>query len=130
MIVFILYLKNSPWGGSTNFQSAFDLILNMAVMFNVPPEQMPQAMAVLSDMQFNIADGNRTNWEEIERKYAAAGYRRPTIIFWNLSGSSIDYPVPHDKVPIAPCAAGSMTPSCTRSWRAPCPIPWKSSTAP
>lgn len=94
-------VKSTPWGGSTDFQKAFDLILNIATTFKLPQEQMPQILLVLSDMQFNQADqGNgHTNWQNVESKYQAAGYRRPTIIFWNLSGISVDYPVPSSDVP-------------------------------
>ena len=52
-------------------------------------------------MQFNQAD-NHTNWEVIEQKYADAGYERPTIIFWNLNGTSLDFPIPDST--IAKCA--------------------------
>ncbi len=93
-------VQNSRWGGTTNFQSAFDLILNCAKMFNVKQEDMPQILIVLSDMQFNQADGrNSTNWEKIDRKFQESGYTRPIIVFWNLSGQTIDYPVPHADVP-------------------------------
>jgi len=93
-------IKTSKWGGSTNFQRAFDLILNIATTFNVPASEMPEILLVLSDMQFNQADsGGLTNWEEVERKYREAGYERPTIIFWNLNGNSCDYPVPNADVP-------------------------------
>lgn len=86
-------VKTTPWGGSTDFQKAFDLILNIATTFNVPQDQMPKTLLVLSDMQFNHADGH-TNWEAVDKKYQAAGYERPTIIFWNLNGNTIDFPVP------------------------------------
>lgn len=92
------YIKSTPWGGSTNFQSAFDLLLNIATTFKLTQEQLPKILLVLSDMQFNQAGGNRTNWETIEKKYKEAGYVRPIIIFWNLNGSTSDFPVPHDKV--------------------------------
>jgi Mg-chelatase subunit ChlD len=91
-------IKRTPWGGSTNFQAAFDLILNVATTFNVPADQMPKILVVLSDMQFNEAD-SKTNWDEVENKYSKAGYTRPTIIFWNLNGNSVDYPVPNASVP-------------------------------
>lgn len=94
----VRYIKGTPWGGSTDFQKVFDLILAIATTFRVPSEEMPQILLVLSDMQFNKADSH-TNWTVVERKYAAAGYQRPTIIFWNLNGKSIDYPVPDAKVP-------------------------------
>lgn len=89
----VKYITGTPWGGSTNFQRAFDLILDTATLFEVPPEAMPKIFIVLSDMQFNHAD-NKTNWESIEEKYEQAGYTRPTIIFWNLNGTIIDYPIP------------------------------------
>lgn len=61
---------------------------------------MPEILLVLSDMKFNDANrGNNTNWDEIERKYSKAGYQRPTIIFWNLNGNSVDYPIPDALVP-------------------------------
>lgn len=92
-------IKSSTWGGSTNVQSAFDLILNIATTFHVPADQMPRILLILSDMQFDVAHRGNTNWDEIERKYSAAGYQRPTIIFWNLNGNSIDYPAPSASVP-------------------------------
>lgn len=96
-------IKRTPWGGSTNFQAALELILNIATTFRVPADQMPQILLVLSDMQFNQANGydqsSHTNWAELERKYSEAGYVRPTIIFWNLNGNSVDYPVPDATVP-------------------------------
>lgn len=95
----VAHMKGTPWGGSTNLKRAFDLILHIATTYNVPADEMPQILLVLSDMQFNYADRGTTNWEAIESKYTAAGYRRPTIIFWNLNGNSIDYPVPSATTP-------------------------------
>ena len=92
-------VKRTAWGGNTNFQSTFDLMLNIATTFSIPREQMPQILLVLSDMQFNQADNGKTNWEVIENKYQKAGYTRPTIIFWNVNGNSVDYPVPSSSVP-------------------------------
>ena len=92
------YIKGTNWGGNTDFQKVFDLILNVATTFRIPQEQMPQILLVLSDMQFDSADSS-SNWESIGRKYKEAGYRRPTIIFWNLNGRSSDYPIPSYDVP-------------------------------
>jgi len=46
-------------------------------------------------MQFDVADcnSNSTNFQEIDRKYIACGYKRPDIVFWNVCGSSNDFPV-------------------------------------
>ena len=89
-------LKNAPWGGSTNFQAVFDLILKRSLDNEVPPEMMPKRLFVLSDMQFNQADyGNNfmTNYEVIKMKYSSAGYQMPQIIFWNLRGNTKDFPI-------------------------------------
>jgi hypothetical protein len=113
-------IDRQNWEMSTKLQSVFDLILDTANMYSVPPERMPKMIVILSDMQFDecVDDvgggsartwyaGDRspppphprvTNWEAIEQKYAKSGYQRPTIVFWNLRGDTIDFPVT-DKVP-------------------------------
>ena len=96
----VTYIKGTPWGGSTNIQKAFDLILGIATIYNIPQAEMPRILLILSDMQFDQANsGNNTNWSEIESKYTAAGYQRPIIIFWNLNGTTNDFPVPSANVP-------------------------------
>lgn len=92
----VSYIRRAPWGGSTNIQATFDLILNAAVQHRIPESQMPTKIMIFSDMQFNIADrgfqGLRA-FELIDAKYKAAGYKRPDIIFWNLNGSTSNCPV-------------------------------------
>ena len=84
-------VMRSPIGGSTNLQSAFNSILSTAVGNNVPAEQMPQTIYIISDMQFNCTTG--TNYDNIKKKYAAAGYALPKIVFWNVCGRVGDSPV-------------------------------------
>ena len=51
-------------------------------------------------MQFNDIEGcgsyyskrESTNLEEIDIKYKESYYRRPDIVFWNVNGSSEDFP--------------------------------------
>lgn len=93
-------MARSPWGGSTNVEAAFTLILNKAVAANVSSEDMPTMMIILSDMEFNQADGrwNDTAQQMIERKFAAAGYTTPKIVYWNLaSRGDKNKPVHFDK---------------------------------
>lgn len=88
-------LKSAPWGGSTNFQAVFDLILAKAKAFKMPPEALPKRIFVLSDMQFNQASHNgkwETNHRAIKAKYDAAGYPVPAIIYWNLRANTMDFP--------------------------------------
>ena len=89
-----LSLVQSDWGGSTNLQATFELILNKAITYGLSQNDMPKRLFIISDMQFDIADRNiTTNFQEINNKYTLAGYVRPDIVFWNVCGSSSDYPV-------------------------------------
>jgi hypothetical protein len=90
-----LSLIQAPWGGSTNLQATFELILSKAIAHGLSQDDMPKRFFIISDMQFDIADrtNNITNFQAIKSKYAASGYVPPKIIFWNVCGSSSDYPV-------------------------------------
>jgi len=89
-----LKLKSASWGGSTNLQATFDLILNQAKIHNLSQQDMPKRLFIISDMQFNSADSSHmTNFQVIKNKYSQSGYTEPQIIFWNVRGSSTDFPV-------------------------------------
>jgi len=89
-------LSNIDWGGSTNIQATFRLILNRAQEHKLSQDDMPKRLWIVSDMQFNQVEGwnsGTTNFEAIEKMYAQSGYTRPQIVFWNVNGSSSDFPV-------------------------------------
>ena len=91
-------LAKAPWGGSTNFLGAYQLILDVVKRHKLSREDMP-SLIVFSDMQFNEAagcsgdakSGMRDVQEEIKTKVAKVasdlGWEdtEPTpIVFWNL----------------------------------------------
>lgn len=87
----------SDWGMGTNLHAAFDKILDVAVKGNVPQEEMPEMLLILSDMQFNACTRfDDSAMEMIERKYTKAGYTVPQIVFWNLNAND-NVPVKADK---------------------------------
>ena len=86
-------ITSLPWAGSTDIQKVFDLILQKARSANLKQEDMPTKIIIVSDMQFNSAFPGKTNFEIIDIKYKASGYKRPNIIFWNVNGGSTDFPV-------------------------------------
>ena len=100
-------MARAKWGGSTNLQGAFKVLLEKAVRSKVAPSEMPTMMLILSDMEFNQAVGGgwggRTSWtdtaqEMIEKMYAEAGYTMPKIVYWNIqSRSDSNKPVQFDK---------------------------------
>jgi hypothetical protein len=90
-------MVKSAWGMSTNLHAAFDLILDVATKYNVPQSEMPEMLLILSDMQFNSCTRfDDSAMQMVERKYAAAGYTAPQIVFWNIN-SSDNVPVKSDK---------------------------------
>ena len=88
---------------NTNIEAAFDMVLNTA---NRTGARMPEYMIVISDMEFDSATGNgwRSNghmtvataesvMESIERKFNAAGYRMPKLIYWNVDARHANIPM-------------------------------------
>ena len=78
----------------TNIEAAFDLILRSAVAGHVAPQDMPKALVIISDMEFNAATGNygretqrrrQDFYELMTKKFAQAGYEIPNIVFWNVN---------------------------------------------
>jgi len=83
-------------GYDTNLASAFNALLNTAKNGNVSPENMPDYIAIMSDMQFNdhsIKGTDATALEMVRQKYRVAGYKCPQIIFWNLTARADNTPV-------------------------------------
>lgn len=93
--------KSADWGNNTNIQAVFDMLLNLGIKDNIPPEDMPNRIYIFSDMEFDrcICSKDSENcWfadclsksqidgviEDAAKKWQAAGYEIPQIIFWNL----------------------------------------------
>jgi hypothetical protein len=90
-------MVSTDWGMSTNLHAAFNVILKTAVDNSVAPADMPATLIIFSDMQFNACVQNDDSaMEMIERKFEAAGYALPKVVFWNLNAGS-NVPVKFDK---------------------------------
>ena len=85
-------MDGAEWGMNTDFEKAYQNILDTAVAFNVPQEHMPTMLLVLSDMQFDQSQGrrNRPHFQLMAEKFEKAGYKLPKIVFWNLRASVCD----------------------------------------
>jgi hypothetical protein len=99
-------LTQSSWGMSTNLEKVFKLILKQAKRHNIPQEQMPSKILILSDMEFNEALGQRRHKEGensvsaiemMDIYFEEAGYKRPDIIFWNIQSRGNNVPVKFDE---------------------------------
>lgn len=94
-------MVKSKWGMSTDLHKAMNKILKTAVDGNVPQAEMPEMLLIMSDMQFNACTRfDDSAMKMIERKYEAAGYEMPKIVFWNLNAKD-NVPVKFDKSGVA-----------------------------
>lgn len=90
-------MSTSAWEMNTNLHAAFDRILQVAVQGAAAPEDMPEMLLILSDMQFDAcARYDDRALEMVARKYEQAGYRMPKIVFWNLNSGYGNVPVKFD----------------------------------
>lgn len=102
-------MSRSAWDMNTNLNAAIKKILDVAVKGNVPAEEMPKVLLILSDMQFDqCAKYDDSAMQMIERKYADAGYTMPQIVFWNLNAAD-NVPVKFNKNGVALVSGFSPT---------------------
>ena len=105
--------RHADWGGSTNIEAVFNLLLSTALRNNVPANEMPQTVYIFSDMEFNqcmtCGAAARSGWysyarprmdhnavetlmETIARQWKERGYELPRVIFWNLQSRQNNIP--------------------------------------
>lgn len=88
----------------TNIEATFDLLLNTAITNKCSQNEIPQNVIIISDMEFNAARGSHylgrnhvstqeTLMEGIEKKWNAAGYIMPKLIFWNVDARQNNIPM-------------------------------------
>lgn len=100
---------------NTNIEAVFDLLLDTAKRNNCSQEEIPQNILVISDMEFDAAAGDITRYnyntrryeyitgmtranaetvmEGVARKWAAAGYKMPHIVYWNVDARQNNIPM-------------------------------------
>lgn len=104
--------EKANWGYATNIEAVFDMLLNTATKDGVKKEDMPERLYIFSDMEFDqgiripnkqdsyyrpsvdtTEDAIGTLLEEIAKKWAAAGYELPSVVFWNLDARQNNIPM-------------------------------------
>lgn len=107
----VKYAQGAPWGASTDFQKACDLILERLVKLKVPQDEAPTDLLVFTDMGFDEACGIydillltnntysknqktelwQTHLQMIRNSFKVNGYEAPRIIVWNLRAEYKDF---------------------------------------
>ena len=80
---------------NTDIQKVFELILNTAAKNNMPQDEMPATVYIISDMEFDSCTENSdlTNFEYAKKIFAEHGYKLPKLIFWNVDSRNTQQPV-------------------------------------
>ena len=98
---------------NTNVEAVFDLILTSAIENKMTQEDLPANILIISDMEFDAcasASGGgywsvnpltNTLFEEIGKKYEAAGYKMPRLVFWNVCSRTNTIPVKENDLGVA-----------------------------
>lgn len=92
-------IKYTEMGYSTNLQAAFQKVLDTAISYSIPKEEMPKALVVISDMEIdsffphNSFSGSsyyssrRYSLDFVDimkKRFEANGYNMPKIVLWNV----------------------------------------------
>jgi hypothetical protein len=89
-------MSKSAWAMNTDLVKAFEKILSVAKEGRVSQEEMPEMLLIMSDMQFDrCARFDDSAMKMMERKFEAAGYELPKIVFWNINAAD-NVPVKYD----------------------------------
>lgn len=95
-------LETADWGMNTNLHAAFDEILRVAVKGKVKAADMPKYLLIMSDMEFDrCTQFDDSAMQMIQRKFEAAGYEVPKIVFWNLHARAGNVPVKYNMKNVA-----------------------------
>lgn len=95
---------------NTNIQAVFDLILKTAIRNEVPQEELPERILIISDMEFDeatyswddsVSKPSKALFKEIADEYAAADYKLPRLVFWNTNSRTQAIPVQENDLGVA-----------------------------
>lgn len=80
-------------GGNTNFQSVIDEIVRIRrERPEIPVEDFPTTLLVVSDMQFDATGDRDTNYERAMQKLRNVGLPEMQVIWWWVTGRGKDFP--------------------------------------
>ena len=92
----LLRMEKADWGMSTNIERLFDLYLSLAKQSK--PEDCPESIILISDMEFNEASHPyQTMFECVKEKFTREGVKLPQLVFWNVNASGHNVPVRYDE---------------------------------
>ncbi len=91
----VRYCRQFSEVANTDLQKVFDLILTAATENELPQEDLPDTLYIISDMEFDscMENAGLSNFEVARENYARRGYRLPGVVFWNVDSRNRQQPV-------------------------------------
>jgi hypothetical protein len=72
---------------NTDFKKTYEKLLNDAKARQLKASELPKALLILSDMEFDAVPGTQNiPFAEMKKLFHENGYELPRVIFWNLNG--------------------------------------------
>ncbi len=87
------YIQNADWDMNTDLEAAFELLLQSAVKFHAPKEEMPASVIVITDMEFDRCVRGGLFYDTMKQRFNDHGYDLPNVVFWNVSSRHETYHV-------------------------------------
>lgn len=83
-------VKSMEWGGSTDIEAVFNMILEIGLKNEIPRDKMPEKLFIFTDMQFNAIEGRHSekSFDKLRTLFDEHGYKLPQIVCWNLRSVS------------------------------------------
>lgn len=82
-------IETADWGMNTNIEATLDALLRAAKTCE-NAELVPKVIYIISDMEFDycVTGADETAFENARRKWHDAGFKMPTVVFWNVNSHS------------------------------------------
>lgn len=108
-------INTAQWDMNTNLEAVFNLVLNSAVNFSVPADEMVKTLYIISDMEFDSCVNCKSSqvetfYDTMKVKFINAGYRIPRLVFWNVNARN-DNNFPVTKNTENTCMISGFSPS-------------------
>ena len=91
----VVYCSGFNEVANTDISKVFRLVLDSAVKNNLPQEDLPETLYIISDMEFDacVETGSLTNFEVAKSLFESKGYKLPQVVFWNVAARNRQQPV-------------------------------------
>ena len=91
----LMKIHNAGWGGTTNLEKVYNMLLRMAVRAGAGQDEMPSAVVIYSDMEFNrsVTNPDESLFDACREAVEQAGYEMPAIVFHHVNSLQMQTPV-------------------------------------